>query len=134
MENVNINENRIINKDVLKTEIEKKETWPGEKEKFLKDGQWIFKFCTDKAISIDVFDESYETRFKSKVKKKIEKDSIDTLTNKTLTSPVINTATNEGFYFRAGDIVRNAVTGEAMLVTTGNAASSFTCTRGIGTS
>src|SRR5690348_17078523 len=33
----------------------------------------------------------------------------------------ITTATNEGLYFRAGDIVRIAVTGEAVLVTTGNA-------------
>lgn len=45
----------------------------------------------------------------------------------------ITTATGEGVYFRAGDIVRNAVTGEAMLVTIGNATSSFTATRGIGT-
>jgi len=34
----------------------------------------------------------------------------------------ITTATNEGFYFRAGDIVRNAVTGASMLVTVGNTA------------
>ncbi len=49
------------------------------------------------------------------------------------TDTVIPTATNEGLYFRAGDLVRNAVTGEAMLVTVGNAASSFTAARGLGT-
>lgn len=48
------------------------------------------------------------------------------------TDTVITTATSEGFYFRAGDFVRNTVTGEGMLVTTGNATSSFTATRGIG--
>lgn len=46
---------------------------------------------------------------------------------------VITTATNEGLYFRAGDIVRVVTTGEAILVTTGNGTSSFTGTRGIGT-
>lgn len=46
---------------------------------------------------------------------------------------IITTATSEGYYFRAGDIVRIATTGEALLVTAGNGVSSFTATRGIGT-
>ena len=49
------------------------------------------------------------------------------------TDTAITTASAEGFYFRAGDIVRNAVTGEAMLVTVGNTTGGFTATRGIGT-
>ncbi len=49
------------------------------------------------------------------------------------TDTIITTATNEGLYFRAGDIVRIATTGEAVLVTAGNDTSSFTATRGIGT-
>lgn len=32
------------------------ETWETEKGKFLNDGKWIFKFCSDKKISVDFFD------------------------------------------------------------------------------
>ena len=46
---------------------------------------------------------------------------------------IITTATSEGYYFRAGDLVRVSTTGECLLVTAGNDTSSFTSTRGIGT-
>ncbi len=46
---------------------------------------------------------------------------------------IITTATSEGYYFRAGDLVRIVTTGECLLVTAGNGVSSFTATRGIGT-
>lgn len=32
------------------------DTWEGEKGKFLNDGKWIFKFCSDKNISINFFE------------------------------------------------------------------------------
>ncbi len=49
------------------------------------------------------------------------------------TDLVITTATSEGLYFRAGDIVRVVSTGEALLVTAGNDTSSFTSARAQGT-
>jgi hypothetical protein len=45
-----------VTKTVLETEFEKKETWPGEKEKFLQDGKWIYKFCQEKSIALAEFD------------------------------------------------------------------------------
>lgn len=35
---------------------EKQFTWDTEKYSFLHSGDWIFKFCTDKKIPVDVFD------------------------------------------------------------------------------
>lgn len=43
----------------------------------------------------------------------------------------LTVTTNEGYYFKAGDIVRNVTTGEAMRVT-GASASALTVVRGIG--
>lgn len=43
-------------KDKEEVGIEKIETWPTEKEKFLQDGKWIYRFCTEKNIPLAEFD------------------------------------------------------------------------------
>jgi hypothetical protein len=37
-------------------EMVKVKEWPGEKEKFLQSGDWIFKFCREKNLSVEQFD------------------------------------------------------------------------------
>lgn len=56
MDNVNVNTNEFVKDGIGVTGGKEGFNWDFEKEKFLQDGGWIYKFCTEKKLSPQEFE------------------------------------------------------------------------------
>lgn len=49
--------NKIKGNEIKENNIYKEFSWESDKKSFLNAGNWIFKFCTDKNIAVELFDQ-----------------------------------------------------------------------------